>query len=107
MVSAAAMIDALLAKRIQVAFASYTSFSNAYKQRGLDLTVTFPVADDPTSGAACAFRRADTDLYAAFQQELRAMKASGEYLPIAQKFGFNTPPDLMPVTADQLCATSK
>jgi polar amino acid transport system substrate-binding protein len=102
-----AVLDGLLAKRIDVAFGSYSSLSNMYRQRGLDVDMTFPIADDPSSGAACAFRPGDTDLQAAFQMELRAMKASGEYLPIAQKFGFDTPPDLMPVTADQLCATSK
>jgi polar amino acid transport system substrate-binding protein len=99
------IIDGLLAKRIEVAFGSNSSLGNVYRQRGLDVDVTFPIKDDPSAGAACAFRLTDTDLHAAFQNELRAMKASGEYLPIAQKFGFDTPPDLMFVTSDQLCAT--
>jgi polar amino acid transport system substrate-binding protein len=100
-----AIIDGLVAKRIQVAFGSNSSLSNLCRQRGLDVDLTFPIADDPSSGAACAFRLGDTDLHAAFQKELRAMKASGEYLPIARKFGFDTPSELIPVTSDQLCAT--
>jgi polar amino acid transport system substrate-binding protein len=100
-----AIIDGLLAKRIQVAFGSSSTLGIAYRQRNLDVDVTFPIADDPSNGQACAFRLGDQDLNAAFQKELRAMKASGEYLPIAQKFGFDTPPELMFVTSDQLCTT--
>lgn len=98
-------IDGLVAKRIQVAFGSNAGLSNVYKQRGLDVTVAFPIADDPENGSACAFRLADTDLHAAFQQELQAMKSSGEYLPIARQFGFDTPPELLFVTAAKLCGT--
>ena len=101
-----AIIDGLVAKRIQVAFQNDASISPVYKQRNLDVDVTFPIADDPTSGSACAFRPTDTDLYAAFQQELRAMKASGEYLTVARQFGFDTPPALIPVTIDQACKTA-
>jgi polar amino acid transport system substrate-binding protein len=100
------IIDALVAKRIQVAFGSNSSLSNVYRQRDLDLAVTFPIADDPSNGAACAFRLGDTDLHAAFQRELRAMKASGEYLPIARKYGFDTPPELIFLTSDTLCTTA-
>lgn len=98
------IIDGLLAKRIEVAFGSNASLANVYRQRGIEVDVIFPIKDDPSSGAACAFRLTDTDLHAAFQQELRAMKHSGEWLPIAQKFGFTTPPDLMFVTSDEICA---
>jgi len=101
-----AIIDGLIAKRIQVAFQNNASISPVWKQRKLDVDVTFPIADDPTSGSACAFRSTDTDLFAAFQQELRAMKASGEYLTITRQFGFDTPPELIPVTIDQACKTA-
>lgn len=99
------IIDGLVAKRIQVAFQNNAGLNPVYKQRNLDVDVTFPIADDPTSGSACAFRPADADLHGAFQQELRAMKASGEYLSIARQFGFDTPPELISVTADQACTT--
>ena len=100
------IIDGLVAKRIQVAFQDNSSISRVYKQRGLAVDVTFPVEDSPEHGSGCAFRPTDTDLHAAFQQELRAMKASGEYLAIARQYGFDTPPELMAVTAEQACATS-
>jgi polar amino acid transport system substrate-binding protein len=101
-----AMIDGLVAKRIQIVFQDNASISLVYRQRNLPVDVTFPIADVPEHGSGCAFRPADTDLYDAYQQQLRAMKASGEYLPIAQKYGFYTPPELLFVTADQACATS-
>ena len=95
--------DGLVAKRIQLAFGSFASLDRTAKLRGLDVETTFPVPDDPEHGSSCAFRTADKDLYDAYQKELRAMKASGEYLPIAQKFGFDTPPSLMPMTAEEAC----
>jgi polar amino acid transport system substrate-binding protein len=98
--------DGLVAKRIQVAFGSFASLDRMAKLRGLDVESTFPVPDDPEHGSSCAFRLADKDLYDAYQKELRAMKASGEYLPIAQKFGFDTPPSLMPMTSDEACEKS-
>ncbi|HWG04648.1 MAG TPA: transporter substrate-binding domain-containing protein [Beijerinckiaceae bacterium] len=100
------IIDGLVAKRIQVAFQDNSSISRVYKQRGLAVDVTFPVDDSPEHGSGCAFRPTDTDLHSAFQQELRAMKASGEYLAIARQYGFDTPPELMTITAEQACATS-
>lgn len=99
-----AIIDGLVAKRIQVAFGTNVTLKRAYSQRGLNLDVTFPIADSPPPGASCAFRTEDTDLYEAFQTELRNMKKSGQYAAIAQQFGFETPPELMNVTAEELCA---
>lgn len=98
-----AIIDGLVAKRIQVAFGATSSLKRAYSQRNLDLDVTFPIADSPPPGSACAFRKEDVEFHAAYQKELRAMKQSGEYLEIARKFGFDTPPDLINVTAEEMC----
>jgi polar amino acid transport system substrate-binding protein len=103
----AAVIDALVAKRIQVAFGAQSSLKIAYGMRNLDVVVTFPVADDPANGSGSAFRPTDTDLYDAFQRELRAMKASGEYLKVAREFGFDTPANLIQVTAEQACAAQQ
>ena len=100
------IIDSLVAKQIQVAFQDHASISRVYKLRSLAVDVTFPVADFPEHGSGCAFRLTDTDLHDAFQKELRAMKASGEYLSIARQFGFDTPPELISVTAEKACATS-
>jgi len=66
--------------------------------------VTYPVPDGPANGSGCAFRPSDTDLHEGFQRELRAMKASGEYLQITRQFGFDTLPELMAMTAEQACA---
>jgi polar amino acid transport system substrate-binding protein len=101
-----ALLDGLVAKRIQIVFQGNASISRAYKQRGLAVDVTFPISDFPVAGSGCAFRTTDTDLYATFQQELRTMKASGEYLTIVRQYGFDTPAELIPTTADQACATS-
>jgi polar amino acid transport system substrate-binding protein len=98
-----AIVDALVAKRIQIAFQDNAGIKVVYMQRGLAVDTTFPIADAPEHGSSCAFRTADSDLLGAFQQELRAMKASGEYLSISRQFGFDTPPELVAVTADQAC----
>jgi polar amino acid transport system substrate-binding protein len=100
----AAIIDGLLAKRIQVAFGSNSSLKVAYGMRNLDVVVTYPVADGPANGSGCAFRPDDTDLYDAYQRELRAMKASGEYQQIMKQFGFDPPPpEQLNMTAEQAC----
>jgi polar amino acid transport system substrate-binding protein len=101
-----AIVDGLVAKRIQVAFQDYSGIKVVFTQRNLPVDVTFPIADAPEHGSSCAFRTTDTDLHDAFQKELRAMKASGEYLTIARQFGFDTPPDLMAITAEKACETS-
>lgn len=55
-------------------------------------------------GAAFATRMGETDLLAAFDRELAAMQASGEWLRITEPFGFTRdnlpPPDL---TTEALC----
>ena len=100
------IIDSLVAKQIQVAFQDHASISRVYKQRGLSVDETFPVADAPEHGSGCAFRLADVELHAAFQKELRAMKSSGEYLALARSFGFDTPSELMAITDEKACASS-
>lgn len=100
----AAVIDGLIAKRIQVAFGSYSSLKIAYGMRNLDVVVTYPVPDGPANGSGCAFRPDDADLYAAYQRELRAMKASGEYQQTIKQFGFDPPPpEQLNMTAEQAC----
>jgi polar amino acid transport system substrate-binding protein len=98
-----AVIDGLVAGRIQVAFGANSSLKRAYSSRNMEFDVVFPVPDSPPPGSACAFRMEDTDLHEAFQKELRAMKLSGQYLEIARKFGFDTPPNLMERTDEEVC----
>jgi polar amino acid transport system substrate-binding protein len=102
----AAMLDALIAKRAQIIFQGSAALTRSYKQRNLSMDTTFPVPDYPASGSTCAFRTADNDLLAAFQQELRSMKASGEFLAISQQHGFDPAPALIPTTVEQACAAA-
>jgi polar amino acid transport system substrate-binding protein len=55
-------------------------------------------------GAAFAVRTGEADLLAAFDRELSAMQASGEWLRITEPFGF-TPDNLPPpdLTTEALC----
>jgi polar amino acid transport system substrate-binding protein len=55
------------------------------------------------SFAACAFRKEDTDLHAAFQQELRALKASGEFAKVVSSFGFDVDDKLLTATPEKAC----
>ncbi|EIF33030.1 periplasmic component of amino acid ABC-type transporter/signal transduction system [Burkholderia sp. Ch1-1] len=99
-------LDALLANRVQFAIMSPNPVRTLSKQRNLQLKTTFPVEDAPARGAACAFRNQDTDLHAAYNAQLRAMKASGELTAILKQFDFETPPQMRNVTVDQLCAAA-
>lgn len=101
------IIDGLIAKRMQVAFASSSGLKMIIRQRKLDAIVTFPIADEGVNGSACAFRPADTDLYAAFQAELAQMKKSGEWVKMANSFGFEIPAEMADYTAARLCVPSK
>jgi polar amino acid transport system substrate-binding protein len=101
-----AIIDGLLAKRIEFGVMSHTPLHELFRQRNIDMEVVYPVPDDPPKAAACAFRKQDTDLLDAYQQELAKLKASGEYLKIARQFGFDTTPEQMRITAEQACSTA-
>lgn len=99
-------IDGLIAKRMDVSFSSLSSLKAITRLRKIEdkIDMFYPVEDDPTHGAACAFRKADTDLHDAFQTELRKIKQSGEYEKLADPYGFIIPPEMMSITADKLCA---
>ncbi|MDQ7982302.1 transporter substrate-binding domain-containing protein [Paraburkholderia sp. SARCC-3016] len=99
-------IDALLARRVRFAIMSLNPVNTLSKQRNLKLKTTYPVEDAPARGASCAFRMQDTDLHAAYNAQLRAMKASGELATILKRFDFDTPPELRDVTVEQLCAAA-
>lgn len=99
-----ALIDGLIANRIQYGWMSHLPAVNMIRQRKLTLDVVFPVADATAPGAGNAFRRQDADLHAAYQKELRAMKASGEFLKIATGFGFEIPEEFAHSTAEDQCS---
>lgn len=98
-----ALIDGLLAKRVKVAISTNSSLRDLRKQRG-GFEIQYPLADDPPVGSAPAFALGDDELHAAFQQELRAMRASGELDKLAERFGFQPPPDaLRSISAEDAC----
>jgi len=98
-----ALIDGLLAKRVKVAISTDNSLRDLQKQRG-GFEIQYPLADDPPVGSAPAFALGDTELHAAFQQELRAMRASGELDRLAAQFGFSPPPEaLKSIGAEEAC----
>jgi polar amino acid transport system substrate-binding protein len=100
-----ALIDGLLAKRFQVQFGSHPGIADMIRRRGLerDLDVIYPIEDDTVSFAACAFRKEDPDLHTAFQHELRALKASGEFAKVVSSFGFDVDDKLLTATPEKAC----
>ena len=100
-----ALLDGLLAKRFQVEFGSHPGIADMIRKRGLEreLDVIYPIADDTVSFAACAFRKEDNDLHAAFQRELRVLKASGEFAKVVSSFGFDVDDRLLTATPETAC----
>ncbi len=100
-----ALLDGLLAKRFQAQFGSHPGIAEMIRKRGLEtaLDVVYPIEDDAISFAACAFRKDDTDLLAAFQRELRALKASGEFGRVVKSFGFDVTDTLLTATPEKAC----
>ncbi|MBV8535453.1 MAG: transporter substrate-binding domain-containing protein [Alphaproteobacteria bacterium] len=100
-----ALLDGLLAKRFQAEFGSHPGIADMIRKRGLEteLDVVFPIQDDAISFAACAFRKDDTDFFAAFQRELRALKASGEFAKVVSGFGFDVSDNLLTATPEKAC----
>ena len=74
------------------------------KQRKLDVVMVFPVADARAPGAANAFRTQDAEFHDAYQTELRALKASGEFMAISNRNGFEIPASLLSIESSKLCA---
>ena len=97
-------IDGLLAKRIDFGIMAPGPVRQLIKQRNLDLEITYPVEDDPPRGSACAFRLQDSDLYDAYVKEMRLIRASGELIAILRSFGFETTPEQLNISVDQLCS---
>jgi polar amino acid transport system substrate-binding protein len=98
-----AILDGLVARRVQYVLMSGSPARTLIAQRHLDVATASPVLDTTSRGSSCAFRKADNDLYDAYQKELRAMKASGEFAAILRKFNFD-PTDALKMTAEQACA---
>ena len=100
------LIDGLAAKRVQVALSTYSSLRDLKKARNNLFEIKYPIPDDPPHGGSPAFRPGDTELYQAFQRELKAMKKSGEFAKLAEQFGFDALPELLEMTAEQACSAA-
>lgn len=98
-----ALIDGLLAKRVQIALASYAAMRDLRKARNNAFELVFPLDGDKHTGSAPAFRPTDTDLFEAYQRELRAMKKSGEFDRISERFGFEMTAQGRAMTNEQAC----
>ncbi len=96
-----AIMDGVLARRVQYAVMSNSPARALIAQRNLDVQTAYPVEDVEALGSGCAFRKDDTDLYGAYEKELHAMRVSGELKSILQKYGFELPPEKM--TAEFVC----
>jgi polar amino acid transport system substrate-binding protein len=84
----AALIDGMINKRVQVALCSLTGFKLIQTMRTTQFKVSEPLTDILIAGSGPAFRQTDTDLYQAFQGEMRKMRQSGEIAALNQQFGF-------------------
>jgi polar amino acid transport system substrate-binding protein len=101
----AALGDVLLIKRIQVALAAYSGLSAVQKNRNPSFSISPPLPDIRIAGSGPAFRPNDTDLFDAFEKELRAMKDSGEIARLNEQFGFQYVRSLDdPITMKEACA---
>jgi polar amino acid transport system substrate-binding protein len=84
----AALMDGLLAKRVDVAVGANSGFTTFQKQRKVPFSISKPMADMQPPGSGPAFRPTDTELFDAFQKEVLAMKKSGEIAKLNEQFGF-------------------
>jgi ABC-type amino acid transport substrate-binding protein len=91
---------------VQVALSTYSSLRDLAKARNNLFQLKYPLPDDPPHGGSPAFRQSDTELFQAFQRELKAMKKSGEFKKIAEQFGFEVMPQLLEMTAESSCAAA-
>lgn len=99
-----AIVEGLQVGRVAAAISTNAALTQLKAQRG-GYEIVYPLQKDPPVGSAPAFSRADTELHAAFQRELRALRESGELLTMAEQFGFGAPPEnLAGISAEDACA---
>ena len=97
------MIDGLIAGRVQYLYVTHLLITEISKRRNIVFDVVFPVADAAAPGASNVFRSGDAEFHAAYQRELRALKATGEFQEIARQFGFEIPEGLTGATSERQC----
>ncbi|PKW15356.1 ectoine/hydroxyectoine ABC transporter substrate-binding protein EhuB [Saccharopolyspora spinosa] len=95
-------IEAVQAGRADAFFLPTLSL-NSLKTDGIDITP--PIQDVQQTGSGAGFRKSDQDLVNAYDEQLRALKASPEFDQILSKWGFSADA-ARSVTRDQLCAVA-
>ncbi|MGW3467813.1 ectoine/hydroxyectoine ABC transporter substrate-binding protein EhuB [Saccharopolyspora sp. NPDC000995] len=95
-------IEAVQAGRADAFFLPTLSL-NSLKTDGIDITP--PIKDVQQTGSGAGFRKSDQDLVNAYDEQLRALKASPEFDQILSKWGFSANA-ARSVTRDQLCAVA-
>ncbi|MGP4017434.1 ectoine/hydroxyectoine ABC transporter substrate-binding protein EhuB [Saccharopolyspora sp. 5N708] len=95
-------IEAVQAGRADAFFLPTLSL-NSLKTDGIDITPA--IQDVQQTGSGAGFRKTDTDLVNAYDEQLRALKASPEFDQILSKWGFSADA-ARGVTRDQLCAVA-
>jgi polar amino acid transport system substrate-binding protein len=102
-----ALIDGMLGRRVDVALATYTGFVAIRKHRQTPFKISPPMTDIKSAGAGPAFRRTDTDLFDAFEKEVKAMKQSGEVAKLNEQLGFQYIRELHDnITMKEACAVA-
>lgn len=105
------LLQAVTSNRVDAAALTNISLNDVVaKNPGAGVEVTrgfFPMINgvETVSAGAFVFRTADTDFVTAFNTELATLHQNGQWLQIAQPFGFNQ--DNVPgpdVTTEKLCA---
>lgn len=99
-----ALTDGLLAKRHQVTLGAWMAMRKMLAQRPGSFEIIHPVTDLPITRSGPSFRLTDTDLYEAYEVELRKMMASGEVRRIVESYGLEGPPDGPVITAERACS---
>lgn len=96
-------IEAVKAGRSDAFFLPTLSL-NSLREDVDGFDVTPPVEDAPVTGSGAAFRKEDTELFEAYNEELAAFKETQEYKDILTQWGFD-PESVEGVTTEELCAT--
>jgi polar amino acid transport system substrate-binding protein len=95
-------IEAVQAGRADAFFLPTLSL-NSLKTEGIDVTPA--IQDVQQTGSGAGFRKTDQNLVNAYDEQLRALKASPEFDQILSQWGFSADA-VRSVTRDQLCAVA-
>ncbi|MCW2742199.1 MAG: amino acid transporter substrate-binding protein family [Blastococcus sp.] len=96
-------IDGLGAGRVAAVFNNTTALEDLAAEKSSSFDIV-DASDAPVDFSSVAFRKADTGLRDAFNEQLGALRDSGDLAKILEKWGFADVAEYEGVTADQVCA---